>query len=86
MDIDDDFDADSDAGDTSDDDLFFKRLEQKLHNGDNGTFLIWNCKKQCLKIGSNCQEIAGKCAETKVGNVKHVAVKRHIAVQEKTIS
>ena len=38
MDIDDDFDADSDAGDTSDDDLFFKRLEQKLHNGDNGTF------------------------------------------------
>ena len=38
MDIDDDFDADSDAGDTGDDDLFFKRLEQKLHNGDNGTF------------------------------------------------
>jgi len=40
MDVDDD--NDSDAGDTSDDDLFFKRLEQKIHNGDDG-------KQRCPK-------------------------------------
>ena len=43
MDIDDD--NGSDAGDTSDDDIFFKRLEQKIHSGDNGKIPLSAARK-----------------------------------------
>ena len=57
MDVDDD--NDSDAGDTSDDDLFFKRLEQKIHNGDNGKISLSIMRNMDFQIGTSCQEIAG---------------------------
>ena len=38
-------DTDSGAGDTNDDDLFFKRLEQKIHNGDNGNISLSTFEK-----------------------------------------
>ena len=57
MDVDDD--NDSDAGDTSDDDLFFKRLEQKIDNGDNGKISLSIMRNMHFQIGTSCQEIAG---------------------------
>ena len=57
MDVDDD--NDSDAGDTSDDDLFFKRLEQKIHNGDDGKISLLTMRNTLFQIGTSCQEIAG---------------------------
>ena len=60
MDIDDD--NDSDTGDTSDDDLFFKRLEQKIHNGDNGKRSFSAAKKQSLdwfELPGNCWIMCG---------------------------
>ena len=57
MDIDDD--NGSDAGDTSDDDLFFKRLEQKIHSGDNGKISLSTVWQLIFQIGSSCQAIAG---------------------------
>ena len=57
MDVDDD--NDSDAGDTSDDDLFFKRLEQKIHNGDDGKISLLTLRNTLFQIGTSCQEIAG---------------------------
>ena len=57
MDIDDD--NDSDNGDASDDDLFFKRLEQKIHNEDNGKISLSTMRNMHFKIGTSCQEIAG---------------------------
>ena len=57
MDVDDD--NDSDAGDTSDDDIFFKRLEQKIHNGDDGKISLLTMRNTLFQIGTSCQEIAG---------------------------
>ena len=55
MDIEDD--NDSGAGDTNDDDLFFKRLEQKIHNGDNGDISFLTFEKLIFRLVRAAREL-----------------------------